>query len=680
MKGNAVSLIVATLNRSIELDRFLDSLDAQTCKEFEVIIVDQNSDNRVVDIIKRHASLRLVHLRSDPGLSRSRNLGLKAAAGSIYAVPDDDCWYPPDLVASVKTWFENHPEFDVLLTSVRDEHNTLQGPRRRSRIAFECDKHSVWNNAISISTFWRKSLSDSVGLFDERLGIGADTIFQSGEETDYLLRAMAANHRTWFEASISVFHPSLREPARARKQAYPFAVGTGHVLAKHRWPPYRLLKDFVLRAFGGALVAIYKQDIMTAKTRILRGMGIVRGYFASENSAPDGESVRPDPKTVPCSEKRIGINLLCYNGKNLFGSWTFIRRLIEELPPLEGVECVFLCQRSFELEKHIRIPEGIRFKRVDSLVCRSRVGRILYEQLILPLKGRGLDVLFSPYVGNPVVHPGFRTVTTIHDLIPSFVPSRYPLVQRAYVRLITRLLALTSDRIVTVSQHSKSDLINYLRIDARKVDVIYNFVQPHEPSEIKYENYFLSVGTLQPGKNLIGVVRSFAKFAHDYDCSQHRLLIIGAQDRAHRPVQDYIREIGMESRILLTGYIGDTELGQLYSKCKGVILLSLYEGFGIPPLEALSWKKPSVVSNRSSLPEVVGTTGIRVDPTDHERAALAIRAIAEDPARYLEGREEQLLRFSPAVQVQRFLTTLGLREKPALAEKLRFAEQIGSDD
>lgn len=106
------------------------------------------------------------------------------------------------------------------------------------------------------------------------------------------------------------------------------------------------------------------------------------------------------------------------------------------------------------------------------------------------------------------------------------------------------------------------------------------------------------------------------------------------------------------------GYVSDGELDSLYAGCKGLLLLSLYEGFGIPPLEALTWNKPSIVSNISSLPEVVGRTGIQVDPMNTEQSAIAMREVAEDPSRYLEGREEQLKKFAPALQAQKFLNIL----------------------
>ena len=129
MPDPAVSLIVATLNRVAELERLLASLDGQTVEHFEVIIVDQNPDDRLAGTLARHPKLNLVHLRCRPGASRARNVGLRAARGNIIGFPDDDCWYPENVLKVVTEWFASHPEFDGLFGVLRDENNRLTGPQ-----------------------------------------------------------------------------------------------------------------------------------------------------------------------------------------------------------------------------------------------------------------------------------------------------------------------------------------------------------------------------------------------------------------------------------------------------------------------------------------------------------------------------------------------------------------------
>jgi glycosyltransferase involved in cell wall biosynthesis len=365
--------------------------------------------------------------------------------------------------------------------------------------------------------------------------------------------------------------------------------------------------------------------------------------------------------TKHMKRRKIGINLLSLGSSQITGTGRFLKQLLEHLPPIENAEFVFFCQRTFDLEGYFKIPPGICYRRVNCPAFGSQFARVAYEQFVMPFKAQGLQVLLSPCVANPVIHPGFRTITTIHDLTPFFVRGKYGIVQQSYVRVISRILALTSSHIITSSENSRTDLVQRLRIKRSKIDVIYHSFNLKDLSTASFGDYFLFVGTLQPAKNLAGTIRAFALFSRKYDKAHHRLVIVGANGWGHDDCDRLTHELGIESQVVFAGYVSDEELDRLYAGCKGLILMSLYEGFGIPPLEALSWNKPSIVSNLSSLPEVVGRTGIQVAPTNYEEAAKAIRDIAEAPGRYLEGRDEQLVKFAPELQAEKFRRILEAR-------------------
>ena len=140
--------------------------------------------------------------------------------------------------------------------------------------------------------------------------------------------------------------------------------------------------------------------------------------------------------------------------------------------------------------------------------------------------------------------------------------------------------------------------------------------------------------------------------------ANHKLYIVGGSGWGTDASTKLVADLNMQDRIIFTGYIPEEQLDELYKTCKGHILLSFYEGFGIPIIEALSWHKPSIASNVSSLPEIMGKTGIQVDPRYHGQVALAINAVAENPTNYLSDIEGQLIKFSKATQVKRFLCLL----------------------
>jgi len=273
-----ISLIVATVNRVAEFDRLLCSLEEQSYRDFEVILVDQNPDDRLVPVLRRHARLATQHLRSERGLSRARNAGLRAAKGDILAIPDDDCWYPEHLLADVAGWFESHPAFGLLGTGLRNAKNKSSGPNLPPA-SCRCTKNNVWRCAISPAMFLRCPVAAAVGGFNEDIGVGAHSAYQSGEETDYVLRALEHGFQMWYESSLTVHHPPMHSIERLRKTTYPFALGTGCILRMHRYPLGQV-GGHLIRSFGGAAVSLCRGDWDRAQVYVLRGAGQLVGYLS----------------------------------------------------------------------------------------------------------------------------------------------------------------------------------------------------------------------------------------------------------------------------------------------------------------------------------------------------------------------------------------------------------------
>jgi GT2 family glycosyltransferase len=274
-----ISLIVATLNRVTELERLLDSLEEQGNRDFEVLVVDQNPDDRLVPVVSGHPRLMLRHLRSERGLSRARNVGLRVARGDIIAIPDDDCWYPKDLLATVAAWFETHSEFGVLFTTLRTAENAHSGPRTPAT-ARRCTK-SDSSTCLSASAglFMRRSVSTAVGGFNEYLGIGAASKYQAGEERDYVLRAFEKGFQFWYEPSFTVHHPPFGSIERLKKTTYAYALSEGCVQRMYRYPLHKVGGDLI-RSFGGAAVRLCQGDLFHASVYVLRGAGQLVGYIS----------------------------------------------------------------------------------------------------------------------------------------------------------------------------------------------------------------------------------------------------------------------------------------------------------------------------------------------------------------------------------------------------------------
>jgi glycosyltransferase involved in cell wall biosynthesis len=284
-----ISLMVATINRVSELDRLLASLDSQTYRDFEVIIIDQNPDERVTPVLRRHGGLTMRHLQWERGISRARNAGLRVATGEIICFPDDDCWYPASLLESVSGWLERNPDFDAVFTTMRSADNQPVGPRWPPGPCL-VTKTNLWTSTIACTAFLRGAVTDSVGYFREDIGVGADTPYQSGEESDYFLRALAMGFRMWYEPSLWVGHPDLHSLERLQRTSYPYALASGYVMRIHGYSWGHLTQQLV-RSLGGAAFSLCKGDMMRAQTYVMRAAGQLRGYcFGPKDLARIAES------------------------------------------------------------------------------------------------------------------------------------------------------------------------------------------------------------------------------------------------------------------------------------------------------------------------------------------------------------------------------------------------------
>jgi glycosyltransferase involved in cell wall biosynthesis len=252
-----LSLVLATVERTEEVDRFLDSVAIQGYRDLEVIIVDQNSDDRLGEILPRYSRRqKIVHLRSARGASRARTLGLEAATGDLVGFPDDDCWYPSGLLTRVGEFFEHRPDHHGISGRTEGPDGSTVVGRFSDRPGL-VSKLNIWTRMTMAALFLRRSVTEAVGPFDESLGPGAGTPWGAGEDIDYPLRALELGFRIYYHPDLRVGHP---DPATgyegaALRRAQVYGRGMGRVLRRHRYPLWFVGYQLV-RPLGGSLVAL----------------------------------------------------------------------------------------------------------------------------------------------------------------------------------------------------------------------------------------------------------------------------------------------------------------------------------------------------------------------------------------------------------------------------------------
>jgi glycosyltransferase involved in cell wall biosynthesis len=284
---------------------------------------------------------------------------------------------------------------------------------------------------------------------------------------------------------------------------------------------------------------------------------------------------------------------------------------------------------------------GVRTK-VSALPTASPAVRVLWEQLAQPrqLWTEGIDLLHSLAFVQPLVLP-CPGVVTIYDLSFFLFPQGLQPWRRLYLRQGTAYSARRARRVVVISASTKRDVVRLLGVPEERIDVVpcgvdADFRPVDSPDLLDAlrrkrqlpPRMILFVGTMEPRKNLTTLLNSYAILKRQI--SPPPLVVAGAKGWRHEEVLSLAKDLSLLGDLLLPGYVPREELPLWYSAADLLVYPSLYEGFGLPPLEAMACGTAVVASNTSSLPEVVGEAGLLVEPTDAEQMAQAMRRVLTD--------------------------------------------------
>jgi GT2 family glycosyltransferase len=270
-------LVVATVGRTAELGRFLDSVAEQGGSRVRIVVVDQNADERVTLQLEGYRN-ELIQLRTPRGLSRARNAGLRELHADLVGFPDDDCVYPPGLLAQVAERFARDPELDGIAGRAADADGRSSASWQPDAAILTDD--NLWNRANAATIFLRRGLVERIGEFDERLGLGSGEMWSSGEETDYLIRAVRSGARIEYDPALVVLHEVRPDDARIGLRD---GASMGYLLRKHRYP-VRVAARMFLRPVGGAALALARLDLPRARYYAASFRGRIRGYVDASRS------------------------------------------------------------------------------------------------------------------------------------------------------------------------------------------------------------------------------------------------------------------------------------------------------------------------------------------------------------------------------------------------------------
>lgn len=302
---------------------------------------------------------------------------------------------------------------------------------------------------------------------------------------------------------------------------------------------------------------------------------------------------------------------------------------------------------AWNLTKHL---EEIDTKNRYILLTQSfRLGRrtthrLFWENVTMPLQAlkQSVDILHTTGFSAPCWKGPWRSVVTIHDIIGKIFPENLSWLSRWYWSIWLPFINSKSDRIIVDSNCTKQDLIRYVRINPDKICVIPLAAGSHFTTQVKTSEidslcrrlgiqkpYLLFVGSMEPRKNLPRIINAFEKIKAKKKIP-HQLVVAGLRAVGYSAVDQLISERRLSNTVKCLNYVNDRDLIELYNGCDLFLFPTLYEGFGIPILEAMKCGAPVLTSNLSSIPEVAGDAAVYIDPYSEEEIGKGIDRILSD--------------------------------------------------
>ncbi|GBD15145.1 D-inositol 3-phosphate glycosyltransferase [bacterium HR26] len=342
---------------------------------------------------------------------------------------------------------------------------------------------------------------------------------------------------------------------------------------------------------------------------------------------------------------RVGLlgHLLSFTpGYRRAGVSRYIEALVRSLPDADpSLELVVFTNKAASRCAREQIVTRVTWA-VSRLPTQRPPVRILWEQCLARAATRRwrLDLLHAPVNVVPLAGPR-PLVLTVHDLAFLRYPEHYPPLKQRYLAALTRRSTRRADLVIAVSGQTRADVVELCGVRPEKVVVVPNGVdaslrpvrdagvlQAFRQAHGLPNEFFLFLGTLQPRKNLEGLLRAYDRARADLSLP---LVVAGARGWRESKIFQLVRELDLADRVRFTGYINPDELPIWYSAATVFVYPSLYEGFGLPVLEAMACGTPVITSATSSLPEVAGDAAILVDPHDTDALARALRELASSP-------------------------------------------------
>jgi glycosyltransferase involved in cell wall biosynthesis len=305
--------------------------------------------------------------------------------------------------------------------------------------------------------------------------------------------------------------------------------------------------------------------------------------------------------------------------------------------------------------------------------------RILWEQTLFARELRRLkpDLVHGMAYSVPAAWAG-PSVVTVYDLSFLLFPKAFKPANRIYLAATTRATARRARRVLTISEHARRDIVRLLSVPKEYVDVTYPAVEDRYRSlpddQVRAfrlarglpQAFVFALGTLEPRKNLVGLLHAYARLSKP----RPPLFVAGGAGWRFSPIFDTVRQLHLSEEVHFLGFVPEDELPLWYNAARLFVFPSLYEGFGLPVLEAMACGTPVITSTAASLPEVAGKAAVLVQPADTDRIAQEMQRVLDDPQVRME------MHAAGRIQASRF-TWHGMTEQTVASYTRAVSQRVG---
>lgn len=329
----------------------------------------------------------------------------------------------------------------------------------------------------------------------------------------------------------------------------------------------------------------------------------------------------------------IAIDLLWLRPKKVGGTEFYIRNLLDGFLQLKEPFRLFLMVSQDNKESLAHYAEDERITLLETKVVSANIaGRILWQFFCQNrfLRKHGIRKCFIPVYCRPLCNGGITYVNVIHDLQAAHYPGYHPFHEIAYSKLCWWLDTHFSKHIVAISDWVRNDIMEKYHVKPEKITTIYNpitvkqdevapFEKLSEKYQIRKKDYYYTVAQLIPHKNLNTLIEVMNQIKERKLALPEKLLISGVNGESRKKLEEQIRDRGLEQEVVLTGFVENDERNALYQYSRAFLFPSVFEGFGMPPVEAMLFGTPVIATDRTCIPEVTqGKANYVADPYDVE--------------------------------------------------------------